>query len=173
MDAALLAGAHADGLPVLDIAHGVGLGVLQRDEGHNHIGLRLRRKIFVDSDDVFEQCLADLKMIPSLLERDAEHILILLGGGNVVRVHLHHIVVALFLAFQDFQGLVGVAGGDDAVGDLTQKVAGGGGVAHVREGCPVAVGAKPVRAPGPDIGAGDGAERLVFLHKVNLPVYVA
>ena len=33
VDAALLAGAHADGLSVLDIADGVGLGVFQGDQG--------------------------------------------------------------------------------------------------------------------------------------------
>ena len=40
VDAALLAGAHADGLSVLHIADGIGLGIFQRNEGHDHVDLR-------------------------------------------------------------------------------------------------------------------------------------
>ena len=35
VDAALLAGTHADGLTIIGVAHAVGLGVLQGDEGNN------------------------------------------------------------------------------------------------------------------------------------------
>ena len=37
VDAALLAGAHADGLTVLDVADGVGLGVFQGDEADDQV----------------------------------------------------------------------------------------------------------------------------------------
>ena len=47
------------------------------------------------------------------------------------------------------------------------EVGGGGGIAGVAEGRPVAVGAQPVRPPGPDVSAGDGAELGGRVHKVD------
>ena len=52
VDAALLAGAHPDSLPVLHIAHGVGLGVFEGDEGHDHIDLGLLGQVLVLGDQV-------------------------------------------------------------------------------------------------------------------------
>ena len=118
VDAALLAGPHADGLAVLHIAHRVGLGVLQRDEGDNQIPLGLGGESLVLGGQVFQQAFVDFQLIAALLEGDAEHVLVLDGGGLVSRVNLHHIVAALALLLQDGQGLVGVARGDNAVGDL-------------------------------------------------------
>ena len=71
----------------------------------------------------------DFIFVPTLLEGDAEDVLVLLGGGGVIRVDLDHVVAALFLAFQNLQGLGGVAGGDDAVGDLGLEVLGRGDTA--------------------------------------------
>ncbi len=130
-------------------------------------------QVVILGDDVGEQRLVDLEVVAALLEGDAEHVLVLLGSGDIVRVDLHHVVVALLLGFEDLQGLVGIAGGDDAVGDLVLEVLGGGGVAHVGQGRPVAVGAQPVGAPGPDIGAGNGGELRVGLHEVDLLVHLA
>ncbi|CAN4039645.1 acetyl-CoA carboxylase, carboxyltransferase subunit beta, partial [Dysosmobacter welbionis] len=147
VDAALLACSHADGLSVLHVADGVGLGVFQGDEGHDHVPLGRFRQVLVLRDKVGEERLIDLKVVPPLLEGDAERVLVLLGGGDVVRVDLHDVVIALLLGFQYLQGFVGVAGGDDAVGHLIFHIPGGGGVAHVGEGRPVPVGAQPVRTP--------------------------
>ena len=156
VDAALLAGAYADGLSVLDVAHGVGLGVLEGDEGHDHIHLGLLGQVVVLGHDVGEQGLIDFEVVAALLEGDAEDVLVLLGSGDVVRVDFNHIVVALLLGFEDLQGLVGIAGGNDAVGDLILEVLRSGGIAHIGQGRPVAVRAQPVGTPGPDIGAGNG-----------------
>ena len=82
MDAALLARAHADGLAVLHIADGVGLGVLQGDEGEEHIVLGLLGQVFVLGDDVLEHLLADIQAVVSLFEGDAEDIAALDGGGS-------------------------------------------------------------------------------------------
>ena len=173
VDAALLAGAHADGLTVLHVADGVGLGIFQGDEGHHHVNGRLLGQILVDGDNVIQQLPVNAVVVAPLLEGDAEHVLPLDLGGNVICIDLHHVVVALLLLPQDGQGLLGVAGGDDAVGNLALEIVGGVRVADVAEGGPVAVGAEPVSAPGPDVGAGDGGQLPLLLHKIDLPVNVA
>ena len=106
----------------------------------------------------------------ALLKGDAEDILALLLGRDVVRVHGDDVVVPLLLGLQDLQGLGGVIRGDDAVGDLIFQVAGSIGVADVAEGRPVAVGAEAVRPPGPDVGAGHGGKGGVGLHEEGSPV---
>ena len=172
VDAALLAGSHADGLAVLHIAHGVGLGILEGDEGHDHVDLGLLGQVLVLRDDVGEQVLVDLEVVAALLEGDAENVLVLLGSGDIVRVDLHHVVVALLLGLQDLQGLVGITGGNDAVGDLVLQVPGGGGVAHIGEGRPVAIRAQAVGAPGTDVGTGDGGELCRLVHEVDFLIHI-
>ena len=172
VDAALLAGAHADGLAVLHVADGVGLGVLEGDEGHQHVPFGVVRQLLVVGDDVVQQRLVDGEVVAALLKGDAEHVLVLHLPGHIIRVDLHHVVAALALGLQDLQGLVGVAGGNHSVGHLQGQIAGGGGVAHVGQGGPVAVGAQPVGPPGPHIGAGDGGE-LHALGEVDLLLHVA
>ena len=113
-------------------------------------------QVLVPGDDVFKQGLVDLKAVVALLEGDAEDVTALDGVGLIVGVDLHHVVGALFLCLEDGKGLVSIAGGNDAVGHLRGKEPGGGLVAHVAQGGPVAVGAQTVAAPGLDIGAGDG-----------------
>ena len=171
VDAALLTRAHADGLTVLDVADGVGLRVLERDEGDDHVDLRVLGQILVLRDDVREHVLIDHEIVASLLEGDAEHVLVLRRGGQIVRIDLHDVVVALFLGFQDLQRLVGVARGDDAVGHLILEVARGRSVAGVGQRRPVTVGAQAVNAARADVGAGDGRRNLFmlsFLLKVKL-----
>ena len=166
MDAALLAGAHADGLAVFHVAHGVGLGVLQGDEGDNQIPLGLLGEGLVLGGQVFQQAPVDFQLVAALLKGDAEHVLVLHRGGLVLGVNLHHVVAALALLLQDGQGLIGVAGGDDAVGHLPLQQQSGLLVAHVGESRPVAVGGHAVRAPGGGIGAGQGG-KLQVIHKVD------
>ena len=81
VDAALLARAHADGLAVLHIADGVGLGVLQGDEGDEHVPLGGLGQLLVVSDDVVQQGLADGEAVAALLEGDTEDVLVLHGLG--------------------------------------------------------------------------------------------
>ena len=128
--------------------------------------------ILVLRDDVGEQVLVDLEVVAALLEGDAENVLVLLGSGDIVRVDLHHVVVALLLGLQDLQGLVGITGGNDAVGDLVLQVPGGGGVAHIGEGRPVAVRAQAVGAPGTDVGTGDGGELYRLVHEVDFLIHI-
>ena len=157
VDTGLLTRAHAHGLPVIGKAHGVGLGVFQGDERHDQVDFGGFGQVFVLGDDVPEQMLADLEVVPPLLEGDAEDLLRLLLGGNVAGVDGHHVVAALALGFQNGKRLVCVAGGDDAVGDLPGDELRGSGVAHVGQGDPVAEGAHPVGASRPGVGAGERA----------------
>ena len=114
-----------------------------------------------------KQVLVDLQLVAALLKGDAEHILVLHRGGDIVGVDLHHIVAALTLLLQDLQGLVGIAGGDDAVGHLPLQQQSGFLVAHIGQGSPVAIGGHPVRATGSGIGRGQGG-KLQVVHKVDL-----
>ena len=131
MNAALLPRPHPNGHAVLDVADRVGLGVLQGDEGKEHIVLRRQGQLPVFGHDVLEHRLVDGQVVVALLKDDAEDAPALHGGGDVVRVDFHHIVAALALGSQDGQGLVGVVLGDDAVGHLQGQIAGGIGIAGV------------------------------------------
>ena len=157
VDAGLLTRAHAHGLPVIGEAHGVGLGVFQGDERHDQVDFGGFGQVFIFGDDVLKQMPVDFEVVPPLLEGDAEDLLRLLLGGNVVGVDGHHVVAALALGFQDGQRFLCVAGGNHAVGDLPGDELCGGGVAHVGQGDPVAEGAHPVGASCPGVGAGEGA----------------
>ena len=101
VDAALLSGAHADGLAVLYVAHGVGLRVLEGDEAHDHVDLRVLGDVLVLGDDVRQQVLVDAEEVVALLEGDAEDVLRLGGGALVVGVDLDHVVGALLLLGKD------------------------------------------------------------------------
>ena len=169
VNAALLPRPHPNGHSVLDVADRVGLGVLQGDEGKEHIVLRRQGQLPVFGHDVLEHRLVDGQVVVALLKGNAVDTPPLDGGGVVVGVDLYHAVAALALLAEDFQGLRGVVRGDDAVGDLQGQVAGGIGIAGIGEGRPVPKGAEAVRPPGPDVGAGDGG-KVPLGHKVHFPL---
>ena len=173
VDTALLARAHADSLAVFDVADGVGLGVFERDERDDHVDLCLLGKLVILGDDVRKQRLVDLKIVPALLEGDAEHIFVFLRCGNVFRIDLNDVIAALFLCSEDLKRFIGIARGDDAVGDLFLEIQGGRLVADVAERSPVAVGAQPVGAACTDIGTGDCAQPRVLRYKVDFSVHIA
>ena len=112
MDAALLAGADADGLAVHRVAHGVGLGVFQGDQGDDQVPRGGIRQVLGLRHDIREQLPVDLKVVAALLEGDAEDLLGFLYFGHVVRVDLHDVVVALALGLQDLQGFGFIAASD-------------------------------------------------------------
>ena len=172
VDAALLARTHADGLAVLGVADGVRLGVFERDERNDHVALRIIRKGLIFGDDVLQKGLVDLEVVASLLEGNAEDVLLFLRGGNVGGVDLYDVVLAALFRLQDSERLLAERGGDDAVGDLAFQIFRRRGVALVGERRPVAVGAEAIRAAGADIGAGNGRKRRVRLDKIDLLVHL-
>ncbi len=97
VDAALLAGADADGLTVLRIADGVRLRVFQRDEGEHQIKLCVLRNLFAFRHKICQHVRVDFQLVSALLERDAENILVLNRLRLVIRVDLNNIVRALTL----------------------------------------------------------------------------
>ena len=173
VNTALLSGADTDGLPVLYIADRVRLGVLQRDQRHDHIADRRFGELLVLRDQILQQLLINCEVIVPLFKGNAENILALLRGRDIVRVNLNHVVIALFLGFQDAERFLSIAGGNDAVGDLVLEIGGRRGIADIAQRCPVAVGAEPVRTACADIGAGDGRELGVGSDKIDLPVGLA
>ena len=170
VDTALLAGTHADGLAIHCVADGVGLGVLQGDQGDDQVTHGGIRQILGLRHDIREQLPVDFKVVAALFEGDAEHLLALLHFGHVVGIDLNDVVVALALLLQDLQGFGLIAGGDDAVGHFPLDHLGGGHVAHVAQGNPVAEGAHTVCAAGTGISAGQGRiiQTLDIIHKAGL-----
>ena len=173
VDAALLPGTDAHSLSVLDVADGVRLRIFQRDQGNHQVSRGGFRQIPVFRHNVLQQRGVNFKVVVTLLKSHAEHVLALLLGRYIVRVNLHHVVLALFLGFQDLQRLIGIARGDDTVGDLRLQIGGCSRIAYVAQRSPVAVRAEPVGTAGTDIGAGNGGELCMFFHKVDLPVSLA
>ena len=173
VDTALLARTHSDSLSILDVTDRVGLCIFERDECNDHVDLRLFRQRMLFCDDMGKQRFIDLKVVPALMESDAKDILVFLRRGNVVRIDLHNIVAALFLGLKGLKCFVGIARGNDAVGDFFLEIPRRGSVTHVAQRRPVAVGAQPVSAARTDIGTGNGAQLRVLGHKVNLSVHIA
>ena len=171
VDAALLTSTDADGLTILDVADGVGLGVLQRDEGDDEVAAGFSSKGFVLRGDIFKQGgIVETDLVAALFEGDAEALLGLYGSRTIGGVHLDDIVRALTLVLQDLDGFGGVVGGNDAVADLALQQQGRGGVAGVGEGHEVAVGRHTVGTTSTGIGTGNGGvvEAGDIIDKVDL-----
>ena len=167
VDAALLTRADADCLSVLDIADRVGLRVLQGNQRDNHIELCLLRQLLVLGDDVLKQIRADLEVVVTLLEGDAEDIAVLDRSRLIVRIDLDHVEGSSALGLEDLERLVGVARRDDAVGYLRLQIGCGCRVADVGQRSPVAVGAQTVSAACADVRAGN-RRQVVLLNEVDL-----
>ena len=174
VDAALLAGTHADGLTAGGVAHAVGLGVLQGDEGNDQIAFLLLGHVLVLGDPVVQHGVGvDDQLVAALLKGDAVHLLVLDGSGLVGRVDGDYIVVALFLAGQDSQCLRLVARGDDAVGHLVLDQLCGGHVAHIRQGDPVAEGGHAVGTAGAGVGAGQRGQLCIRGDVVHFALHLS
>ena len=140
VNAALLSGSDADGLTVLHVADTIGLRILQCDEGNHQIALGLGREHLVLRGNVLQQGrIVKADFIAALLKSDAEHLLAFHGVGTVVKINLDNIIGALAFLLQDFQSLVSVAGGDDAVAHLALDDERRGLVAHIAQGDEVTV----------------------------------
>ena len=100
VNTALLAGTNTDGLATLDVAHRVGLGILQGDQGQQQVVLCFLGQILVFGDDILQQFFVNFEVVVTLLEVDAVNAANLNGGGLIIGVNLHHIIATLFLVFR-------------------------------------------------------------------------
>ena len=116
--------------------------------------------------DVFKKASVDFQFVSPLLKGNSEHIFVLDGGGDIACIDFHHVVAAFALTFENFQRLVGVVGGDDAVGYFPGDEFRRGSVTGIGQSDPVAVGGHPIGAPGSRVGAGHG-RKLHIVHKVD------
>ena len=162
VDAALLAGADADGLAVLRVADGVGLRVLERDQGDQEVALCALWQVVVLRHDVLEAVFRDGDVVALLLKGDAEDLLALELFRLIGRIHLQDQVRALALRFEDLECFRRICGCDDAVGDLALEEGSRLGIALIRKGDEVAVGAHAVGAARADVGRGDRGELYAF-----------
>ena len=171
VDAALLSRAYSDGLPVLDVADGVGLGVFQDNQRDEEIVNLFLGQVLVLGDDVLEAVRVQLDEVVPLLEAHAEDLLALDFRRNIVLVHLDDAVAALLLCLEDFKRVRVVAGGDDAVGDFLLYEEGRRKVAVVGQGDEVPEGGHPVRTAGTGIGAGERGKLRSLIDEVNFLQY--
>ena len=116
MHAGLLSGADADGLSVFHVADRIGLGIFQRNEGDLHVHQGIRGDLFVGGHHIGQKFIIDVQLVAALLESDAVDLFSLQRSRYVIRIDLDHIVISLFLLFQDLQRFVCISGGNDAVG---------------------------------------------------------
>ena len=162
MDARLLPGTDADRLTVFGIADGIGLGVLQGDEGEQEVTPGTCGKFLVLRDDILEAVLRDGDVVALLLEGHAEDGLRFLFSRAVSRIHLDDEIAALALRLEDFERRFGIGGRDDAVGDFALQEGGSLGVARVGEGDEIAVGRHAIGAARAYVGGRDGRELDAF-----------
>ena len=153
--AALLTGAHTDGLAVLHIADAVGLGVFQHDQADDKIAALLGAQGLVLGDEILQhRGIGNFQILTALLKGHAK------DGAGLKRLRLiagvdgNDVVVALLLALEDLEGIGIVAGGNNAVGNLMLDELGGGQIADIGKCDPVAEAGHPVSTAGAGIGAG-------------------
>ena len=144
MDPALLAGSDSDGLSVLDEADGVGLSIFESDESDLEVYPGLIGQLFVFGDDIGQEAVIYLAVVVSLLEGDAEYVLVLLLGAEVVRIDLYDIVPAVLFLTQYLKSFVSVSGSDYAIGYFIFDIGRGSRITGVAERRPVAIGAETV-----------------------------
>ena len=176
VDAALLTGADADSLTVLDVADAVRLCIFQRDECDDEVALGISSESLVLGGDVLEECgVVKLDFITALFEGDAKALLTLDRFGLVRRVYLDDVVGALALVLQNLDSLGGIVGGNDNVAHLTLQQQGGSSVAGVAECYEVTIARHAVSTACTGISTGDRAvvQSLDIVDKVNLLQRVA
>ena len=169
VDAALLACAHTDGLAVLHIADGVGLGVFQHDQAHDQIALLgIGHRLVLGYKVLQHGIHADLQILAALLKGDTEYGAALQRSGDIIRINGNDVVVAFLFGFQHFQGVGVIAGGNDAVRNFVLDQLCGGKVAHIRQGDPVTKAGHAVRTAGAGISAGQGRKLSLCTNMIHL-----
>ena len=169
VDAALLAGTDTDGLSVLDVAHRVALGVLERDEGNDQVALGLGRKGLVLGGNVLEEGgVIEPNLVAALLKGDAEHLLALYGRGGIVGIYLDDVIGTLALVMQYLDGLGSIAGSYDTIAHLALDEACGGGVADIAQRYEVTIRAHAVGTAGTGVSTGQrGKFEVYIVYKVD------
>ncbi len=158
VNAALLSGADTDNLAVLYIANAVGLCVFQGNQRKYEIAFLRVGQCFVFGYNVFQHAAVDFQVVSSLLERDAVHLLVFQGNGHVIGIDLHHVVIAAFFGFQDFQSFRLITRRDDSVSNFIFDYFSRGHVARIGKRNPVAETAHAVGAAGARVGTGQRGE---------------
>ena len=135
----LLSGTDTDGLAVLRICYGVGLRVLDGDEGDGHVETRLLGEFLVLAHDVCESLLGHLVLVATLLEGHTEYLLVLDRIRAVARVDLDDVIVPLLLRLQDLECLLRIVWGNDAIRHFAVDDASGRRITGIRQGDEVAI----------------------------------
>jgi hypothetical protein len=152
----LLAGADADHLPALRVAHRVGLGVLDGDQAQHQVAPGV--VVELSADHVLDVAPADRTVVAVLDEAHAEDLACFARGRLEVRIGLEHHEPAALLGSEDLVGAFLEAGSDDSIGDDALQVACRAHVDGIRECDEVAEGALGVGAPGAHVGESCGRE---------------
>jgi len=103
VDSRLLPCADADGLTFRCVADRIRLRVFQRDQGNNHVADCFLRQVLVLRDNIRKQVFPDDQIVPALLKRHAEDLLVLDRIRHIGRIDLHDVVGTLPFRLQDLQ----------------------------------------------------------------------
>ena len=107
----LLSRAHADGLAILHIAHGIGLGVFQDNQGNLHIPFRFLRQRFVLCDDIGDQRVVDGQLLAALLKGHPVYLFVLQRRRHKIPDRSGSRCNFLFSCGKNFQRLFGLKPG--------------------------------------------------------------
>ena len=175
MNTALLSGADTDGLSILDVAHRVGLRVLQRDERDFQVAACLFGELLVVCRNIVKEVISvEVNFVTSLFKGHAEHLLAFRGSGAVLRVHLQDDVSAFSFGTENFQCFRRVARSDDTVAHFAFDEQGCCFVANVGERDKIAVGRHTVRTTRTGIGRGYGRKGdLHIIHEIDFAQRIA
>ena len=175
MDAALLSGTDADSLTILDIAHRIGLRVLERDKRNHQVATRLGGEDLILRGDILEKGgVVEADLVASLFKGDAEHLLTLDGLRTISGVYLYYIIRSLALFLKNLQRSGRIVRSDDTIGDLTLDEQCRGLVASIAQRNEVAIGTHAVGATGTGISRSNGRQlKRHIIHPVNLAQGIA
>ena len=170
VNAALLAGADADGLTVFHIANGVRLRVFEGNEGDGEIAHGRGGQLLVLRGALVEEVrIRKIHLVASLFEGDAEHLFAFDGIGYVVGIHLQNAIRAFALGLQDLERFGGEPRGYNAVAHFAFDEQGGCLVAFVGKGDEITVTRHTIGAASAGISRGDGSEGFAeIVAKINL-----
>ena len=172
VDAGLLSCADTDGLSAFNVAYRVGLCIFQSDHGNDQIALSILRDIGGVGYDLAQESFIDGHLVSSLLKSDAKYLFVLNGLRLVSRIDLDHIVVAVFLCFQDFQSFRLISRSDNTVRNLSLDQFCGISVTYVRQRYKITERRHTVSAAGSGVSTCQRGQISHIVYPVDLSLHL-
>ena len=118
MNTGLLSCTNTDCLSVFYKADRIGLCVFQNDQGNFKVSFSFLSKFFILCNNIGDQLIINSKFLTTLLKSNAKYLFVFQRFRNIILINLDHIIVALFLLFQDLKCFLCVSRRDNSVRNL-------------------------------------------------------